>query len=359
MYIPLWSYSSVVASSLTSIFPLPGLTKGLKCDIYQEYIPIQCEYAYLIYMAIFMVIVVPISCMDLTEQVVIQAILCVFRFVAVFLMFITSVIVLYKTPYIPKEGQEAPYISYTTLFNIAGFGTLYPSVVFAQLLHHSVPGLIQPVNNKKHVTKMFFFGILTTFGLYTILGISTVLYFGKNIKPQITLHWKDYDGFSFNGNEPKVWASIISYIVVLFPVVDITSCYPLHCVTLGNNIFVTLPDSITDKQRSRFVKIMCRLLSAIPPLFLGCVWRQLSLIVKIGGTLGFFIAFIIPSALQIMSRRRSLKEFGTKDTPYSFHLSKTGYAIVMLVVFGFAAFIYQCVNIAQMISKGTLGGGIH
>lgn len=91
MYIALWSYSSVVASSLTSLIPFPKVSTGLDCDIYQEYLPVNCEYAYLIYMGIFALVVIPISCMELTEQVIIQAILCIFRFVAVGLMFATAV----------------------------------------------------------------------------------------------------------------------------------------------------------------------------------------------------------------------------------------------------------------------------
>lgn len=354
MYIALWSYSSVFASSLTTLIPLPKISDGLNCDIYQEHFPIHCEYAYLIYMGIFALIVTPIACMDLTEQVIIQAILCIFRFVAVGLMFVTSVYTMYKTPYSPDTSpHNPPYIAYTTLFDFSGFGMLFPTVVFAQLLHHSVPGLIQPVNKKQHVRKMFFFGILTTFCLYTILGISTVLYFGKDVKPQITLHWKDYIGNSFHGGKSPLWATIISYTVVLFPVIDIASAFPLNCVTLGNNIFSSLPNSMTDYQQSKLVKILCRILSALPPIFLGCLWRKLDLIVKMGGTLGFFIAFIIPAAIQISSRRKSGNVIG-KNTPYSWHFSHTVYAIIIMLVFGFAAFIFQCVNIAQMISQGKL-----
>lgn len=356
MYIACWSYSSVFASSMTSVVPIPKLSYGLNCDIYSDFMPLNCEYAYIIYMALFAAIVVPIGCMDLTEQVIIQAILCIFRFVAVGIMFITTIVAMYYEPYSPKEGLEPPYLSYKTLFNFAGFGTLYPTVVFAQLLHHSVPGLIQPVNEKKHVRKMFFFGILTTFGLYTLLGITSALYFGTDVKPQITLHWKDYNGYSFSGGPTPIWAKIISYTVVLFPVVDIASSFPLNCVTLGNNIYATLPDSVTNYKRSRFIKIMCRIISALPPIFLGSIWRKLDLIVKIGGTLGFFIAFVIPAIIQITSRRKVAQFFGpeSKRTPYSWHFSHSAYAIIMMVIFGFAAFIFQCVNIAQMIASGKL-----
>lgn len=355
MYIALWSYSSVVASSLTSLIPLPGISNGLNCDVYQDYFPVNCEYAYLIYMGIFALVVVPIACMELTEQVIIQAILCIFRFVAVGLMFATAIYTMYKSPYVPKENpQDPPYIAFETLFDFSGFGMLFPTVVFAQLLHHSVPGLIQPVNKKQHVRKMFLFGMLTTFALYTLLGISCALYFGKDVRPQITIHWKDYVGDSFYGGPSPVWAQIISYTVVLFPVIDIASSFPLNCVTLGNNIFVTLPDSVTNYQQSRFIKVICRIISALPPLFLGCLWKKLDIIVKIGGTLGFFIAFVIPAIIQISSRRQCAKVYG-KETPYSFHFSKTGYAIAVMLIFGFAAFIFQCVNIAQMISDGRLG----
>jgi hypothetical protein len=65
----LWSYSSVFASSLASHVGMPGISG--ECDIYKDGSS-SCNNLYLTYMAIFAVVVLPLTCLDLTEMKAMQ-----------------------------------------------------------------------------------------------------------------------------------------------------------------------------------------------------------------------------------------------------------------------------------------------
>ena len=355
IYITLWSYSAVFASSLLSLVPFPGVSTGYSCDIYNEAFPAACQHSYLLYMLLFLLLVAPFICMDLTEQVGLQIFLCLFRFGAILLMFFTSVIAMHQTPYSRNDQGNPPYISYDRLFDFSGFGTIFPTAIFSQLLHHSVPGLVQPVKQKNWVRSMFGAALTTTFSLYLALGIPAVMYFGSGVSPVISLNWKDYSGFGFEGPEAApIWAKIISYIVVLFPVLDIVSAFPLNGITLGNTIFASLPAKWTNNGTNEWVKIASRLVVVFPPIILGSFIKRLDLIIEVAGTVGFFIAFIVPGLLQFFSARKARATIGEWKTPYSIPILSQPYLSLGVIVFGFGAFIYQCVNIGMRIAAGTL-----
>lgn len=68
----LWSYGSVFAQSAASHIPLPvslvnGTLSWFTCDVYRDGSS-SCTILYLIYIAVFGLIVVPLTCLNLTEQ---------------------------------------------------------------------------------------------------------------------------------------------------------------------------------------------------------------------------------------------------------------------------------------------------
>jgi hypothetical protein len=258
-------------------------------------------------------------------------------------MVITVCLAISHSPYFSGE-KGPPYVADTVLFSWSGFGSIFSVAVFSQLAHHSVPILCQPVRNKRDITKILFAGLLTTFLGYTLIGVITTLYFGRGVQEVVTLNWLNYTGGP--DKTAPVWAQIIKYSVILFPVVVVTSAYPLVTITLGNSLQSGFFNSQTKK-----VKIACRLIAAIPPFAAAIGLRTLGTIVSFAGMLGFFIAFIIPAGLQLRSRQLCRQKWGDKavDTPYSSHFSKEAYSYAMLI-FGVAAFFYSLVyNIMSLV----------
>lgn len=79
----------VAASSLASHIAVPFLNGGQTCQPYSDFTS-GCTDLYLFYAACFAAVVVPLTCMDLTEQTPLQIALACLRFVAVAVMVTTS-----------------------------------------------------------------------------------------------------------------------------------------------------------------------------------------------------------------------------------------------------------------------------
>lgn len=73
LYGSLWSYASVFSQSIASHIPLPvgPGASWFTCDVYRD-MGINCTFLYLIYILVFGLIVVPLTCMDLSEQKFLQ-----------------------------------------------------------------------------------------------------------------------------------------------------------------------------------------------------------------------------------------------------------------------------------------------
>jgi amino acid permease len=184
-------------------------------------------------------------------------------------------------------------------------GFVFPVAVYSQIFHHSVPGLSHPLNDKRKSPRIFSGVLATTMGLYAALGISVAAYYGAAVPQTCTLAWADYTGSSRGPHEEggrPGWAWFISYLVVLFPPLDIISAFPLNAITLGNNLLCAfVPDE--RKQALKRYKIPFRLLAAMPPVVGALVVRDLGVILKYTGCVGVLIAFVYPCVLTYQSER--------------------------------------------------------
>jgi amino acid transporter len=150
----LWSFTAVFASSWTANVPLPFLFQYTgQCNPYAPTFDAPCEHTYLIYAALFALIVIPLACLDVSEQMWLQATLTVLRFMAVILIIATCVHGMVTAPYMqaPPPTPHPPYIQPVTLAALSGFGTLFSTAVFAQLVHLGAPSIAQPLQDKTKV----------------------------------------------------------------------------------------------------------------------------------------------------------------------------------------------------------------
>jgi amino acid permease len=342
----LWSYSAVFANSLTTYVPIVGMTTAGGCDMDVSDVPSECSNAYYIWMAIFAAIVLPLSCLEITEQRHLQVALCIFRFVALCTMIASIYVAMFSVPFKSYSITErAPYVATERLVHWPGFGLAFTTSVFAQLVHHSIPGLSSPLRRKSNLRLLFASALTTTFIFYSILGVLCALYFGPGTNQVVTLNWTTYSAPGFDRSNGAWPSKILSYIVVLFPVADILSAMPLMAVTLGNNFFFGLPDEWTEHGTRAWVKIVCRLCAVVPPIILGLALHSLSTIISYTGTAGFFLAFIFPAALQLRSVALTKRAFTNWRTPFSWHFSHVAYAWVVLVAASLG-FVFMIVELA-------------
>ena len=268
MYIGLLAYSQVFCGSIGALLWQP---KG----------PFDRDHWTGLPQLIFGALVVPLSCMELDEQVTIQSIMAYVRFAAIFVMVFGSAFALLydgthsnfdHAPYWASE--ESGTMSYTACFS--GFGVAFSTSLFSQLFQHSVPGLLRPIRREQpeKLTKVPWVlgaSLLTTLSFYILLGTITPSYFGADTRrtlnntnlTQFAFKMSRYHchsaykffllasinlnfaHFTFGVNPTEASPALLacltsaSNIVVMFPALDTISVFPLIANTLGNNLYAS------------------------------------------------------------------------------------------------------------------------
>ncbi|KDO27656.1 hypothetical protein SPRG_06927 [Saprolegnia parasitica CBS 223.65] len=280
----------------------------------------------------FGLIVVPLSCVDLNEQIHIQVGMAVLRFVALLTMIVSAAVAMWTDAADSGSATTTttPYLSDVPLVNFGGFGLLFSTTVFSQLFQHSVPGLLAPLSraNQPKAAQIFGGALLTTTLFYLGLGLTCCYYFGDRISSSVNLNWAN---FTWGLDPVPVWARCLTALVVLFPALDTLSVFPLIAITLGDNLAVSLRQCCTFLSRSQ-VRIFCRLVAALPPLVIAVLVSDLSVTLQISGVFGVYVAFLAPALLQFVARRED-----PRDNMYSGRFSGDPY-IYLVLLFGVVAF---------------------
>jgi hypothetical protein len=331
MYAALWAYSTVFASSFAANVPVSFLNGGQTCNI--EDGGSGCLGPFFVWLAVFGLFAVPLSCLELKEQVAVQVVMFVAR-LAVVLMMTGTVLAGYScTGGTVFAGEPVDYRASTPLFDTNGLATVMPVSIYAFIFHHSVPILSQPVKDKRSLPTVFRYAFLIVGGAYVSLGLILAVYFGEDVAGQCNLKWRDYvgcvaphpDGSAITVADQTPLAKVVSFVILIFPALDVLSAYPLNAVTLGNNLLSACyghVDSAEEReagkeaaQRGRFAcsrftlrRVAFRLLAAVPPIVAGGLSTlygiNLTQILSFAGLIGVGIAFGIPSLLRMWSFAR-------------------------------------------------------
>lgn len=106
----------------------------------------------------------------------------------------------------------------------------------------------------------------------------------------------------------------MSYYIIIFPSLDVSSAFPLLIVTVANNLYIIIMgvDSTQANKRryGRLVNIALRVICAIIPIFAALFITNLVFIVSYGGLLGLSMCYLFPIALQLKSQFRCYVVFG-------------------------------------------------
>ncbi len=235
IYGALWAYTSVFSSAMSGALPLLPQRND--------------ETNYSIYVFVFGLIVVPMSCLELDEQVEVQVLLTGCRFLMVFLMVVTSWSCAEDSGISSSTSDQSNAIDFkkdtsyeSPMFCLSNFHKMLPILVFATIYHHSIPGLAHPVADKKKLSGIFLSTGLFSGAAYCFIGFILGSVFGDKIKQSANLNWKDFRGGTGTRADDgtyvdvALWAKFISSYILCFPALDVISAFPLCAITLGNNI---------------------------------------------------------------------------------------------------------------------------
>jgi amino acid permease len=327
----LWAYTSVFSSAMATALPLFGADESFN---------------YLCYALLFGSIVVPLSCLELDEQVPLQVFLTGCRFIMFFLMIFTS-----QLCAVDDVGASATLTipEQADWFRFAGLAKTLPILVFANIFHHSIPGLSHPVADKRKVGKVFTATNVFTVAAYLTLGLTVGAAFGKGIEQSSNLNWSNFHAGTGRIDEyghlvgAAWWTRAISVYIMLFPAVDVVSAFPLNAITLGNNLFgAAYGKRIHEVEQDRCLRTAFRLLASIPPIIFGIMVRELGTITDYTGTTGFLIGLCFPAMLYMASQTIAAQRHFDLDTFYTSYGSSTA---VAKFIFWFGVFMMVSVFI--------------
>lgn len=320
MFGTLWAYSTVFSNAFAR-----------KCPVFGPY-------SYLGFLAIFSCVVIPLSCLDLKEQLIVQMLLSLGRVIMVVLM-VSTIAVSYFWG--SREDFGSDVISDKSdlfAFDSDGLQHLLPIAVFANILHHSLPALAEPVRNKKKLSHIFTTTLLCCFCGYSAIAMSVSLYFGGETLSSSNLNWVDYGNYS--SGVRRFVMRLISIYITMFPAMDVASAFPLNAITIGNNMFSTVYGKEVHRlEDSKKHKLFFRLLAAIPPLVMAAFESNLGKITDYTGISGIILAFIFPPLLAYYSHITLANAQMPTLTIYSSEYATPRYGVLMLM-FGIVLAIY-------------------
>eukprot|EP01029_Cantina_marsupialis_P005804 TRINITY_DN163010_c0_g1_i1.p1 TRINITY_DN163010_c0_g1~~TRINITY_DN163010_c0_g1_i1.p1 ORF type:complete len:525 (+),score=85.41 TRINITY_DN163010_c0_g1_i1:54-1628(+) len=317
----LWAYSSIFSQAFEEYSPLSFF--GNK---------------YHLGLIVFAIIVIPLACMELKEQIVVQIIMSIMRFVNILLMVGTVVIAMIsKGDHFSNIGGRSTHEVHAA--DYSGLIKLLPIIGLSQVFHSSIPVIAQSTKSKKNLSKMFRTTFVLTFLLYASCGLILSLYFGSDVENSCNLNWKHYTA-GYNSGEKLLWVRVIEYVVVLFPAVDVLSAFPLAAISLGNNFLSTFSTPAQIRESSRCRVTMFRLMAVLPPLVLAWFIKDLGQILDYGG-LGSWCTFAMPCIIYFFAYRWSVNIFGSNGIkgPYSNVFTNPKLAIGLFALIVTTAFV--------------------
>lgn len=282
----------------------------------------------------FSVLVVPLSCLNLDEQVAGQVFMSILRFVSLLTLLLGLLWAIFEMPTTNPalhSNVDVPLVNWT------GFGVMFSTGVFSQLFQHSVPGLMRPLatENKEKVPVIFGCALVTTCALYIAIGLAACWKLGDGIQQSINLN---FIGFTWGLSENSRFIGtgrILSFLVVIFPALDTVSIFPLIANTLGSNLNSSFPKLLNAQAKNcynlvrncakenngvelsqtsgerRAREVLWRLVASVPPIIISVVVKDLNFTLQVAGICGVIVALVIPSLLRIavISKVQATPEF--------------------------------------------------
>jgi len=220
----LWAYSTLFATTLSGHVPLHGFSRN----------------GFDVYLFIFGVIVVPPTLVELNEQVYMQVSLSVGRVVMFLTMLLTilqanlnpeKLVFSSKISPSPQILESTPPFAFGALWQPNKLCLLIPICAFANIFHHSLPGLSASIQDKKQLARLFMTALIVCFVGYASLAVTVSSFFGNDTNVASNLNWQRYQGIG-NLNTARV----VSFFVIIFPAIDVASAFPLNAITLANSV---------------------------------------------------------------------------------------------------------------------------
>lgn len=303
-------YGSIFASSFAATVPL-GFSDT--CNIYEDAEVFgACRVNYWFYLAIYTAFMMYLTIKGLREQVWVQSVLTMMRFLVIGIIVFTCIALISGHSNI-KNGDYTP-LEIPQAINIETMLSSLPSIFFAFIYQMQFPSIAEFIHDKKRNLHYIILMVgVTTITIYLMIAMLVPIAV-HGVKPQCSIEYSNYSA-GYSQSERPWWTYIIAFIVVLFPALDVFSSFPLMAVAVSDNLLtmkygISNEDFVNDKIKRNY-----RILSVAIPLCISFLLFDLGEIIDWVGISGFILA---PVAIPLMhsSAREMLNIPSDYDTPF-------------------------------------------
>ena len=199
-----------------------------------------------------------------------------------------------------RTAASAPAVSQPLpLVRWEGLPMMVPIGVFCQLFQIGVPSLLQPLGRKREFPLIFGAALLSTFVMYSSLGLAAVAVLRDDIDPSCNLNW--------SAHRQRTLALVVS----IFPAIDCLSVFPMNAIFLSNNLLAVVFQKRWHAGRiDRRTRYACRLLCCVPPLICAFAFPSLAKALGFTGIIGIVLPFIVTPMLHAASLREYRNRWG-------------------------------------------------
>eukprot|EP00928_Gymnodinium_smaydae_P055864 TRINITY_DN39333_c0_g1_i2.p1 TRINITY_DN39333_c0_g1~~TRINITY_DN39333_c0_g1_i2.p1 ORF type:complete len:495 (-),score=84.57 TRINITY_DN39333_c0_g1_i2:189-1673(-) len=175
--------------------------------------------------------------------------------------------------------------------NPSGFPNMFANGVLVFLLHHCIPGLVSPLEEKTDGPGAIaggFFGVLV---LYLLIGGTAVLAFGSRVPALYSLAFED-------ASVPGLRTLICAYPFCII------GSYPVTSITLRNNFVNAFGLQVPDGS-CNFKDFLTTAAAGLPPFAVAYFTDDVQAVVNfVAGYFGITLLLIVPVVLVVRARSR-------------------------------------------------------
>ena len=207
------------------------------------------------------------------------------------------------------EGTGNPPIA-----SFSGIPTLFGVSIYSFMCHHSLPSLITPISNKSRLTSLFACDYALIVVFYSVLSL-TGMFSTSNIFDLYTLNFQPPTCApeSSVGDGPLTDIPFFQYMLALFPVIVLSTNFPIIGITLRNNLqTLFLHGDANDFPTVE--RILCPLATLLIPFAVAMGTDNVDILVGVTGSYaGVLVQYIIPVTLVYFCRKQMTQFFGGND----------------------------------------------
>lgn len=178
--------------------------------------------AYRIFLLGFLCLVGPFTFFNVQKTKYLQIFTTLMRWIAFLSMILLCALALGQ-----GKGQGHPATAVPT-----GLPSLFGVCVYSFMCHHSLPSLVTPWREKRHLFPLLAADYLIILGFYTLLSFTGIFTFPE-LHDMYTLNFQPNSG---TGSSIIPHIPVLQYFLSLFPVFTLSTNFPIIAITLRNNL---------------------------------------------------------------------------------------------------------------------------